>query len=214
MLKVVLPTVFRFDGDLVEAAVLAGDIELAEANLAERLEPPAERLGIPWVVAVAERSRGLVEAAHGRLDAAIESFDRSLGRHVARSPLPFERGRTLMARGLVHRRAGHRAAARDDLSAAAAAFEALGAAAWQRRAVEELGRIAGRAPSAWDLTGSERRVAELAAAGRSNREIAAELVVSPRTVESQLSAAYRKLDVRSRSQLRDALAAPDGERRT
>ena len=54
-------------------------------------------------------------------------------------------------------------------------------------------------------------MAELAADGHSNREIAAELVVSPRTVESQLSAAYRKLDVRSRNQLRDALAAADGE---
>jgi DNA-binding CsgD family transcriptional regulator len=204
-LRVVLPTVFRFDGDLVEAAVLAGDLELARGILEERLEPPAARLGIPWILAVAERSRGLVEAAHGRLDAALESFDRSLGRHDARSPIPFERGRTLLARGQVHRRAGHRAAARDDLSAAAAAFETLGAAAWHRRAIEELGRIAGRARSALDLTGSERRVAELAAAGRSNREIAAELVVSPRTVESQLSAAYRKLDVRSRSQLRDAL---------
>ncbi len=204
-LRVVLPTVFRFDGDLVEAAVLAGQVDLAEAVLRERLEALAERVPVPWILAVAGRSRGLVEAAHGRLDAAIEAFDRSLECHDATTPMPFERGRTLLARGQVHRRAGHRAAARDDLSAAVATFEALGAQAWHERAVRELGRIAGRAPSTWDLTGSERRVAELAAAGRSNREIAAELVVSPRTVESQLSAAYRKLDVRSRSQLRDAL---------
>ena len=210
-LRVVLPTVFRFDGDLVEAAVFAGDLDLAEGVLRARLESPAERVPVPWILAVAGRSRGLVEAAHGRLDAAIEAFDRSLGQHEAPTPMAFERGRTLLARGQLHRRAGHRAAARDDLAAAVAVFEDLGAAAWQRRAIAELGRVAGRAPSAWDLTGSERRVAELAAAGRSNREIAAELVVSPRTVESQLSAAYRKLDVRSRSQLRDALGAADGE---
>ena len=72
---------------------------------------------------------------------------------------------------------------------------------------QELGRIGGRSPAGSALTASELAVAELASAGRSNREIAAELVVSIRTVESQLSAAYRKLDIQSRGQLAAALAA-------
>ncbi len=93
------------------------------------------------------------------------------------------------------------------MSAALDVFQALGAAAWGARATHELGRIGGRTAAGAELTVSERAVAELAASGRSNREIAAELVVSVRTVESQLSAAYRKLDIRSRGQIPAALAA-------
>jgi DNA-binding NarL/FixJ family response regulator len=112
----------------------------------------------------------------------------------------------VLARGQVHRREGQRRKAREDIGAALETFQALGAAAWTARAVQELGRIGGRTTSGSALTESERAVAELAAAGRSNREIAAELVVSVRTVESQLSAAYRKLDIQSRGQLTAALA--------
>jgi DNA-binding NarL/FixJ family response regulator len=82
----------------------------------------------------------------------------------------------------------------------------LGAAAWEARALEERRRIPGRTAGGPDLTAAERAVAELAAAGRSNREIAAELVLSVRTVESQLSAVYRKLELRSRAGLAVALA--------
>jgi DNA-binding NarL/FixJ family response regulator len=98
------------------------------------------------------------------------------------------------------------------VTAALASFRALGANAWSRRAAEELGRIGGRSASGSALTGSEQAVAELAAVGRSNRQIAAELVISVRTVESQLSATYRKLDIRSRGQLAAALkfAGEDG----
>ncbi len=206
-LRVILPSVFRFEGDLVEAAVLAGDLELAERVLQERLEGPAERVPAPWIVAVAARCRGLVSAARGRPDEALEWYDRSLASHGPEAPMPFEQGRTLFCRGQARRRAGQQAAARADLTAASVLFDRLGAAAWQARAHDELRRIAGRAPSAMELTASELRVAGLAAVGRSNREIAAQLVVSIRTVESQLSAAYGKLGVHKRSQLATALAS-------
>jgi DNA-binding CsgD family transcriptional regulator len=213
-MEVALPTQFRFLGDLVEAAILAGDLALAEQVLHDRLEEPATRLPLPWIRAMAARGRGLLAAARGKLDEAVGWLDLAVGVFDGGLPMPFERARTLLARGQVHRRAGHRRAAREDIGAALAAFGSMGARAWGNRATQELGRVGGRTPAGSGLTASERVVSELAAAGRSNREIAAELVVSVRTVESQLSAAYRKLDVQSRGQLRGALAgsgdAPTG----
>jgi DNA-binding CsgD family transcriptional regulator len=203
-MRVELPTVFRYLGDLVEAAVLAGDLELAETTLETRLERLAERIPLPWIVEVAGRGRGLVAAARGRFDEALDGFGRSLAALDA-SDMPFERGRTLMARGQVQLRAGRRRAARADLEAAEQLFATLGARVWAARAQAELARIGGRRASRWDLTGSERSVADLAASGRSNREIADQLVLSVRTVESHLASAYRKLEVRSRVQLTAAL---------
>jgi len=206
-MAIVLPTQFRFLGDLVEAAVLAGELDLAERIVAERLEAPATRIPLPWIRAMAARGRGFLAAADGRLPEALAWFDQAVDVFEVEMPMPFERARTLLARGQVARRADRRRAARDDLEAAEAAFGALGARAWSDRAAESASRIGGRRSAGRSLTPSERRVAELAVAGRSNLEIAAELVISVRTVESQLSAVYRKLDIRSRSMLREALAA-------
>jgi DNA-binding CsgD family transcriptional regulator/exonuclease VII small subunit len=197
--------VFRYLGDLVEAAVMAGDLALAESVLVEQLEGPARRIPLPWVLEVSARGRGLLSAARGELDAAVDWFDRGLA-VLETTGMPFERGRTLLARGQVQLRSGRRRLARADLEAAAAIFGALGATAWARRTGGELARIGGHAASRWELTASERSVADLAAAGRSNREIADQLVVSVRTVESHLASAYRKLGVRSRVQLAGALA--------
>jgi DNA-binding CsgD family transcriptional regulator/tetratricopeptide (TPR) repeat protein len=202
-----LPTQFRFLGDLVEAAVLAGELELAERVLREHLEDSAARLPLPWIRAMAARGRGLLETARGDTDAAMRSFDTAVDVFTDQLPMPFERGRTLLARAQVHRRAGRRRAARQDGEAARQTFETLGARVWATRAAQELGRIGGRTSAGLTLSPSERLVADLAAAGRSNREIAAELVVSVRTVESQLSAVYRKLDIRSRASLHEALLA-------
>ena len=81
-------------------------------------------------------------------------------------------------------------------------FEELGAALWAERARAEIARLGGRrARDRDELSETERRIAELAAGGRSNREIAGELFVSERTVESNLTRAYRKLGVRSRTEL-------------
>jgi DNA-binding CsgD family transcriptional regulator len=204
VLQVRLPTVFRYLGDLVEAAVLAGDLGLAEATLTERLESLAERIPLPWVLEVSARGRGFLVAAKGALDESVKWFDRGLDVLDA-TPMPFERGRTLLARGQVQLRAGRRRLARSDLEAARTIFGDLGAKAWARRAEAELARIGGRTSSRWELTPSERSVADLAAAGRSNREIADQLVLSVRTVESHLASVYRKLGVRSRVQLAPVL---------
>jgi len=114
-LGVGLPTVFRYLGDLVEAAVLAGDLVLAESTLVERLESPAERFPLPWVVEVAARGRGFLAAARGQLDDAIESFDRGLA-VLDTTVMPFERGRTLFGRGQVQLRAGISSRARGPIS--------------------------------------------------------------------------------------------------
>jgi DNA-binding CsgD family transcriptional regulator len=161
---------------------------------------------------MAARGRGMIEAAAGRNDIAVAHYGRALDVLETRSGLPLDRGRLLLLRGEAHRRLGRRRAARVDLEAAITVFDEIGAAAWARRAREERGRLSGRPPGRHALTVSERSVAELAASGLTNREIAARLVVSVRTVESQLSAAYRKLDIRSRAALRDALDASMGER--
>ena len=148
--------------------------------------------------------------ARGDLDDALDHLDRALAVYDRGLVMPFERARTLYGRGQAHRRAGHRRDARTDLEAASAIFTELGAKAWLNLATLELGRIGGRPPTGSALTTSERRVAERAAAGQSNRDIAAALMISIRTVESQLSAVYRKLDVRSRTQLAARLAQRSG----
>jgi len=121
--------------------------------------------------------------------------------------MPFERGRTLLVLGSVHRRATRKRAAREALTEPLQVFEHLGAVLWADKARVELGSIGGRAATAGELTPMENRVAHLAAAGRTNREIAETLFLSVRTVETHLTHVYRKLGVRSRTEL--ALALTD-----
>ena len=209
---IVLPTVFRYLGDYVEAAVLAGELDLAERVLVERLEGPAERIPIPWMLAMAARGRGFLSAARGDPDAAIDWFDRSVAVFDSSLPMPFERARAQLARGQALLRAGRRRAAREDIQAATEVFEAAGGAGLGGPGgARSWPASAGAPASRWELTVSERSVADLAAHGHSNREIADRLVLSVRTVESHLGSAYRKLGVRSRGQLVGALAASPGE---
>jgi DNA-binding NarL/FixJ family response regulator len=95
------------------------------------------------------------------------------------------------------------------LTTALALFEELGATLWAERAREELARVGGRAPAGDELTPTERRIAELVAEGLTNREVAATLFVTPKTVESALTRIYRKLDVRSRTELARQLTSAD-----
>jgi DNA-binding NarL/FixJ family response regulator len=113
---------------------------------------------------------------------------------------PFGRGRTLLALGVVSRRALRKRAAREALEAALDQFQQLGPAVWEARAREELGHIGGRM-RVDGLTAAERRVAVLVAAGKTNREVASELFLAERTVASHLSHIYAKLGVRSRTEL-------------
>jgi len=123
-----------------------------------------------------------------------------------RTPYVFERGRTLLSLGVVRRQAMQKKAAREALEQALAVFEELDARLWADKARQELARIGGRRAGGDELTESESRVAELAAAGRSNKEIAAELFMGVSTVEAHLSHVYRKLGIRSRAGLGGRLA--------
>ena len=180
--------------DAIETLIALGELEQARAYL-EPYEAHAERLGSPWAIAGGARCRGLLARRRGRPSSARSRRSRrSLA--DAGSPFPLERGRTLLCLGMVRRQAQQKRAAREALEQALAIFEELGARLWAEKARAELRRISGRAPASDELTETERRVAELAARGRTNKEIAAELFMGVSTVEAHLSHVYRKLGVR------------------
>jgi DNA-binding CsgD family transcriptional regulator len=106
---------------------------------------------------------------------------------------------------MARRQASQKKAARETLAQALAIFEALGARLWAEKARAELARIGGRQAGGDELTETEARVADLASAGRSNKEIAATLFMGVSTVEAHLSHVYRKLGIRSRAGLGGAL---------
>jgi DNA-binding CsgD family transcriptional regulator len=114
---------------------------------------------------------------------------------------PHELARTHLVAAEVARRGRRKLAARNHAQTARNIFERIGASAWVSRADEELGRLGGERSGRLELTATERRVAQLVASGRTNREVAAELYMGLRTVEAHLSHAYRKVGVRSRSEL-------------
>jgi DNA-binding NarL/FixJ family response regulator len=200
------PGGMRFVPDYVEALAGLGELDRAEAALG-RYEGHAIRLDRPAARAAALRCRGLISAARGDSATALEAFSAAREQHE-RVTLPIERARTLLAHGAALRRAKRKRDARATLEGALEAFERRGARLFAEATVRELGRISGRAASPGELTPSERRVAELVASGRTNREVASELVVAERTVESHLSHIYRKLGVRSRMELARRLKVP------
>jgi DNA-binding CsgD family transcriptional regulator len=188
------------------AEALAGVGRHDEAD--ELLRPhetrAAERGRLSSIARLA-RARGRVEAAAGRPDRADAAFAQAL-EAVDRVPFPFDRARTRLAAGAFHRRAGRRRRAVDLLVEAQEGFAALGAEPYVERCDKELA-ASGLDPAARrnrdraGLTSQELVVARLAAAGRSNRDLAAELVVSVKTVEYHLRNAFQKLGVTSRRQL-------------
>jgi len=146
--------------------------------------------------------------------AADDEFEREFVDAIAlhdRSPAPFEKARTELCLGERLRRARRRSEARLHLRSALERFERLGAEPWAERARNELrasgetlrGREAGGAD---ELTPQELQVAMLVAEGATNREAGAALFLSPKTIEAHLGRIYRKLDVRSRTELAARLA--------
>jgi ATP/maltotriose-dependent transcriptional regulator MalT len=197
------PVIVPWEQDLVEAYVRQGRAGDARRVLA-RLERLAERTGSPIARAAAARCRGMVD------DDFEPAFTEALTLEDQR-PMPFERARTLLAFGRRLHRARRRAEARDRLLAARHGFEQLRAGAWAGQAEAEL-RAAGarrREPDDNALTPQELRVATAVQRGASNRDIAADLFLSPKTVEFHLRQIYRKLGVHSRTQLIAALGERD-----
>jgi DNA-binding CsgD family transcriptional regulator len=183
--------------DAAEAAIGAGRPGEARALLGRAGSVARD----PVFGALVARGQGILAAAEGRPGDAVAELSRALELHDAVDPMPVERARTQLMLGGVQRRLKQRRAARETLTAARDAFETAGAPLWAARARAELARVSGRAPAAGGLTETERRVAELIAAGLTNREVAAELFVTVRAVESTLTKLYAKLGVRSRTQL-------------
>jgi DNA-binding CsgD family transcriptional regulator len=206
------PGLTRYVIDQVEALVELARVDEA-AELLDWYEANAQRLGRRSALAASRRCRGLLAAAAGRVDDALDAFGRALAEHGA-VPLPFDRARTLLAFGATLRRAKRKADARRALEEAAAVFDSLGAAAFAARARSELERIGGRPPSKGGLTATERQIAELVAEGRSNKEVAAMLFVSVKTVEANLSRTYAKLGIRSRAGLARHLSAEGSQDKT
>jgi DNA-binding CsgD family transcriptional regulator len=194
----------RFITDEIEALIGLGRLDEAEAVLG-RVEERAKRLDRASVLAASLRCRGQHAAASGDLERGLASLEQAVAQHD-RVPMPFERARTLLALGSVRRRARMKRLAREALEEAQVTFHGLDAQAWAERALEETARIGGRGPATDELTPSERRVAELVAEGRSNKEVASTLVVTVKTVESHLSRVYAKLGLHSRAELAHRLA--------
>ncbi|MFD4609721.1 AAA family ATPase [Streptomyces sp. NPDC058440] len=188
--------------DLFDAAVRGDRRDLARGRLAE-LEQFAAGTGLPAATAVVEHGRALLESDSDG-DTEVH-FQRSLAAH-ARSPRLPDRARTHLAFGEHLRRARRRVDAREHLRAALALFEDLGAGPWAERAAQEL-RAAGESArrrdvtTATELTPQERQVAGLVRQGLSNRDVAAQLFVSSRTVDFHLRNCYSKLGISSRAEL-------------
>jgi DNA-binding CsgD family transcriptional regulator len=207
------PALVLWAPDLAEAYLRAGRREQADAVVAW-LEERATATGALWTRAVAARLRALL-APEAEFRAR---FTEALALHEG-LPMPFERARTQLVFGERLRRARQRAEAREPLKAALDEFERLGARAWAERARTEL-RATGqqqarRAETAAEqLTPHELQIAVLVAQGMTNRETAASLFLSPKTIEYHLGQIYRKLDVRGRAQLARLMAMelPEGER--
>jgi DNA-binding CsgD family transcriptional regulator len=206
------PSVLRVVPDAVEA-LLATDRVQQALELIDRIATTADDAALPWAAATSARCRAMAQAATGDLAGARELVAESLKQHE-RLPQPFERARTLLVEGTVERRSKQKRRARDALEEARHVFESLGAERWSERARRELARIGGRPPPPRSLTEGERRIAELASAGATNREIAAAMFLSDKTVEAHLTHIYRKLGMTSRRELAAwARTAPVSESR-
>jgi DNA-binding CsgD family transcriptional regulator len=191
-------------GLAVEALAALGRDAEAE-HLLTHFENLAAASGRHSVLAVAAKARGALEGALGHPDLAEEAFSNSLG-HARKVRMPFERALIEAAYGRFLHRMGRRSAAASHLELAREGFADLGASPYLQRCDHELAacsqlntkRKLGTRPA---LTPQELAVARLVATGQTNRQAAAELVVSVKTIEYHLSNAYAKLGVTSRTQL-------------
>jgi DNA-binding NarL/FixJ family response regulator len=191
---------------LGEALVALGRLDDAEAVASALAACPVG--AAPWCRAMSSRLAALVASARGDHAAARAALASALSAHDD-LPEPFERARTLHLAGRIQRQGRSWGAARTALTEALERFDELGAARWAEKAAADLARLPGRRPAdRHGLTPRERDVAELVATGLSNREVAARLYVSVRTVEANLSRIYAKLGVRRRGALARRLDTP------
>ncbi len=195
--------------DLVEAAVRADRAELAE-SAAIRFAEYAGKGALDWERALAARCRALITHSP---DAKEQLLSEALAFHD-RHRRPFSRARTLLLLGEHLRRERRRTEARSHLRSALETFERLGAAPWEARAWAELRATGERArkrePSTLtQLTPQQLQIVRLVAKGATNKEAAAQLFLSPRTVDHHLRNVFAKLGISSRAEL---IRLPDVDR--
>ena len=190
--------------DLVEAAMRTDRQAEAAAHAAALRDADVARISPRWAL-IAAGSTAIAAPDH-----AVDLFERALAISGCRERWPFEQARIRLAFGEHLRRAGQSRRARAELDAAVDSFDRLGAEPWTRRGSREL-RATGHTrrrshdPDARLLTPQELQIAQLAAAGLTNKEIAERLYLSPRTVGGHLYRVFPKLGITSRAALRDAL---------
>jgi DNA-binding CsgD family transcriptional regulator len=184
--------------ETVAALAAAGDLDRARrlTGVLERRLPQFD----PWGLAAIAQCRGVIALAEADLDEARAELQVAIAGYQGIGA-PWDLGQALLAAGMTERRAGRRTEAGELLDRAAGIFERLGAEPARRTVAAELTRARPRRRSDDSLTAAEARVAALAAAGRTNREIAALQFTTVATVEAHLTRSYSKLGIRSRTDL-------------
>jgi DNA-binding NarL/FixJ family response regulator len=202
------PNVVPFAGDLAEALARVGAAERAGQVLAW-LQDRADATGLVYPRATAARARGILAQDPAEAEAW---FARAQSAHQ-KQPMPFEQARTLLCEGEALRRARHAAGSRGPLRHALTIFNGLGARTWAARTMTELNATGARDDTSASALNSrspqELQVAQAVGRGLNNVEAAAALFVSRKTVEAHLTRAYRKLGVRSRTDLTRLLLTRD-----
>lgn len=198
------PGDIHLEPDHLEAALALGQVDYVAGYL-PGLESRALALDCHGVLAGCGRVRVSLAAAQGRLDEAVAAIPEMLQAYEVAQRQPLERGRAHLAAGKVLRRAKAKSRAHQQLNEAIEIFEHVGSAPWAAQARAELARVGLRQRSAEGLTGTERHIAELAASGLRNADIASAAFISVKSVEAILGRTYRKLGIRGRAELGRAL---------
>jgi DNA-binding CsgD family transcriptional regulator len=188
----------RTDPFYIESLLALGKLDQARDVLAH-LEERGRTIPRLWIDVTLPRARALVLAAEADPAGALATLNDI---DVAKAHrLPFELAQASLLRGRLHRRLKQRRLAADAFLEARTVFEGLGAPTWVVATNDELARVGPRRRAQSGLTETEVRVAELAASGLTNREVAQATFMSAKTVEAHLASVYRKFGIRSRAQL-------------
>lgn len=182
----------------IECLLALGQVDRAHKVL-DRLEERGRALPRLWIKVTLPRARALVLAAEDNFEGALTALEELDTAEASR--LPFELACALLTKGRLLRRLKQRRAAAAALGEALNLYERLGAPTWVSQTQNELVHVGPRRRSPDGLTATELRVAELAASGLTNREVAKAAFMSPKTVEANLARIYRKLGIRSRAEL-------------
>ncbi|MBL7261686.1 helix-turn-helix transcriptional regulator [Paractinoplanes lichenicola] len=199
------PMIVRWHGDLAGGLAALGEHSEAVATLVAG-RAAAERLGEnPGLAGYLDRAAAVVLSESGQADSAV-LLSASAAQHFEQLHQPIEQAHALLVQGSAERRRRRYAAARLAIGAALAIFLAADAKPWAEQTERALaGTSAAGTPIDLGLTSTELRIAVLVRDGASNREIAGRLYLSVKTVEATLTRIYRKLGVRSRTQLSSRL---------